>query len=175
MRRSTFNQVNSTTKMSMTTGPNIRVPNASLPRVCPSTAILPGDRRFACRGESGSAGRVHGGTAAFRTPAVTFGHLEKEEPRAGGGSRLLSLDLFEPRGGVSGDGGCRSARAEAPKGERQLQLHLSVVRPECLYRCRAGRKEKSRLLAAAQVPYSLMARLRRHPPVRADLERIPVK
>ena len=95
-------------------------------------------------GELGSAGRVHGGTAAFRTPAVAFGHLEKEEPRAGGGSRLLSLDLFEPRGGVSGDGGCRSARAEAPKGERQLQLHLSVVRPECLYRCRAGRKEKKR-------------------------------
>ena len=101
---------------------------------------------------------------AFRTPAVTSVHLKKEEPRAGGDSRLLSLDIFEPRGGVSGDGGCRSTRAEAPKGERQLQLHLSVVPPECLYRCRAGRKEKSRLWAAAQVPYSLMARLRRHPP-----------
>ena len=96
-------------------------------------------------GESGSAGRVHGGTAAFRTPAVTFGHLEREEPRAGGGSRLLSLDKFELGGGVSGDGGCRPARGDAPKAKRQLQLHLSVVRPECLYRCRAGRKEKSRL------------------------------
>ena len=31
------------------------------------------------------------------------------------------------------------------------------------------RKEKSRLWAAAQVPYSLMARLRRHPPLRAGL------
>jgi hypothetical protein len=112
---------------------------------------------------------VHGGTAAFRTPAVTFGHLEKEEPRAGGGSRLLSLDLFEPRGGVSGDGGCRSARAEAPKGERQLQLHLSVVRPECLYRCRAGRKDKEPPVGCGSGPILADGPLATTPPVRADL------
>jgi hypothetical protein len=89
--------------MSMTTGPNIRVPNASLPRVRPSTAILPGDHRFACRGGVGECGCVHGGTVGVpHTPAVIFGHLEKEEPRAGGGSRLLSLDLFELRGGGVG-------------------------------------------------------------------------
>ena len=51
---------------------------------------------------------------AFRTLAVTSGPLKKEEPRTGGGSRLLSLDMFELHGGVSGDGGCRSARADAP-------------------------------------------------------------
>jgi hypothetical protein len=33
---------------------------------------------------------------AFRTLAVTCDYLKREEPRAGGGSRLLSLDLFEP-------------------------------------------------------------------------------
>jgi hypothetical protein len=60
--------------------------------------------------------------------------LKKEEPRAGGGLRLLSLDIFEPGGGVSGNEGCRSARAEASRGKRQLQLHLSVVRPESIGR-----------------------------------------
>ena len=37
--------------------------------------------------------------------AVASGHVKKEEPRAGGGSRFLSLDLFELCGGVSVDGG----------------------------------------------------------------------
>jgi hypothetical protein len=43
-----------------------------LPRICPWTAILPANHRAASTGESGSAGRVHGCTAAFRTPAVLY-------------------------------------------------------------------------------------------------------
>ncbi len=54
---------------------------------------------------------------AFRTLAVTFGPLKKEEPRTGEGSGLLSLDMFELHGGVSGDRGCHSARADAPKAK----------------------------------------------------------
>ena len=154
----------------MTTGPNIRVPNASLPRVCPSTAILPGDHRFACRGGVGECGAR--ARRYCRVPH-TGGHFRSfrkgRTPSRGRLEAPVLGDTFELSGGVSGDGGCRSARAHASKGERRLQLHLSVVRPECLYRCRAGRKEKSRLWAAAQVPYSLMARLRRHPPLRAGL------
>jgi hypothetical protein len=110
---------------------------------------------------------LHGCTAAFRTPAVTSGQLKKEEPRAGGGSRLLSLDIFEPGGEVSGDGGCRSARAEAPRGKRQLQLHLSVVRPECLYRCRACRQEKEPPVGCGSGPILADGPLATTPPVRA--------
>ena len=65
---------------------------------------------------------------AFRTLAVTSGPLKKEEPRTGGGSRLQSLDMFELHGGVSGDGGCRSARADAPKAKRHSRtLIVSVL------------------------------------------------
>jgi hypothetical protein len=42
--------------MSMTPGRNIRLPNASLPRVRPSTAISPADHRFACHGGVGDCG-----------------------------------------------------------------------------------------------------------------------
>ena len=119
------------------------------------------------RGVGGSAGRVHGRTAALRTPAVPA-HLKKEEPRAGGGSRLLSLDIFEPSGGVSGDGGCRSARAEAPRGKRQLQLHLSVVRPECLYRP-CLQKEKEPPVGRGSAPILADGPLATTPPVRAGL------
>jgi hypothetical protein len=43
-------------KMSMTPGRNIGLPNASLPRVRPSTAISPADHRFAYHGGVGDCG-----------------------------------------------------------------------------------------------------------------------
>jgi hypothetical protein len=88
--------------------------NYSWPRICLRPPPCPSIFVRCPRGVGGSAGRVHGRTAALRTPAVPA-HLKKEEPRAGGGSRLLSLDIFEPGGGVSGDGFAAQPARKLPK------------------------------------------------------------
>ena len=50
---------------------------------------------------------------------ITSDRFEKRRtPSRGRLEAPVLWDIFRPSGGVSGDGGCRSARADAPKGKR---------------------------------------------------------